>query len=188
MENKAYKITTLDGDYVGQVLVPNEIRHVARYLQEGSSNKQGLYGKATTDIDGLKYDFEYDEELIIEEKQGTAFEKFFQDKNRQYKVLERKYLKHGDVSVAVIKKEEFKVREVIIFFSSGKYAHLKVREAEGIPHEQTIRTIMSLWKYELMEEKKLELLPFQETLKEANRKHELEVIEHNGSFKIAYSI
>ena len=189
--NKTYeelKLIDKNGDYRGNVVIPAGIKFPARYLQESISDLYGLYGKQTTDIDGLKYDFEYDEELIIEEKQNGAFEKFFDVESPQYKVLERKYLKHGDVSVAVIKKDELKVREILIFFSNGHYAHLKVREADGVSHEGTIKTIMNLWKFELMKKKKLELLSFKDTLKQEFRKLDLTVLHTDGAFKLAYTL
>lgn len=190
MQNTHEELKLIDknGTYKGNVVIPVGIKFPARYLQESISDLHGLYGSQTTDIDGLKYDFEHDEELIIEEKQNGAFEKFFEVESPQYKVLERKYLKHGDVSVAVVKKDELKVREMLIFFSNGHYAHLKIREADGISHEETIRTIISLWKFELMKKKKLELLNFKDTMSQEFRKLELTVLHTDGKFKLAYTL
>lgn len=180
-----YNLTLEEGHKVGEIKVPVGINFSARYLQEKVLDTN-IYGVAT-DIDGLIYDFNYDEELIIEEKQRGAFEDFLEKKNRQYKILERKYLKHGDVSVAIVKKNEDVVEEILLFFSSGKYAHIKLRKAIGISNAEIVKATLNLWKMELMN-KKLERKPFQELLKDTSRKLNVEIFEHENEFKIAYSL
>lgn len=176
-----------NGKKIGSVGLSNNVEYPATFISEALSNFD-FYGVRTTDIDGLKYDFQTGEELIIEEKLLNKFDDFMKGNNEQYKVLEAKYLKHDDTSIAIVRKNGQIMTEVIIFFSSGNYAHLKVRDFVGIDLEQTTKTLFSLWNFEKLEKKK-PLKSFKETLADPNRKLDVEIQqETSGKLKLAYTL